>query len=325
METKFNNLILIKTMILIIAPKDDHTAQTIVKYLPENQVIWLDTTFGQLNSFVDLDNEKLQIGKKSFDFEEIKSVYYRRNLDNIIRDEKVHIYPTKEHIRFVQGLEYVLPHAHWINKPSDNRSADFKVRQLILAKSLGFAIPKNTHFGDQVPVLEKEKTYILKTISGNLAYKTNRGKFYLIGTKTYQTNEFENVQNLGCPNILQEYTEKSYELRVTIVGKKIFAFRVNSQETGNKDTAVDFRNWSDSGLKFELIKMPPEIEQKCLQIMKKLNLVYGAIDLIVDKNGEYVFLEINPAGQYGWLDVLIKEKISKAITKELMKSIKLSI
>lgn len=306
-------------MILIIAPKDDHTALTVVKYLPENQVIWLDTNFGKLNSFVDLDNGKLQINEQSFDFETIKSVYYRRNLDNIIRNDKIHIYPTKEHIRFVQGLEYVLPNAYWINKPSDNRTADFKIHQLILAKNLGFAIPKNTHFGDQVPSLKPDKTYILKTISGNLAYKTNRGKFYLIGTKTYEASEFEGISNLGCPNILQEYTEKSYEIRVTIVGKKIFAFRINSQETGNKNTAVDFRNWSDEKLKFELIKMPPEIEQKCLQITKKLNLIYGAIDLIVDKNGEYVFLEINPAGQYGWLDLVVKEKISKAIAKKLSK------
>lgn len=312
-------------MILIIAPKDDHTALTVVKYLPEKLVIWLDTSFGKLNSFVDLDNGKLQIGEKSFNFETIKSVYYRRNLDNIIRDDKIHIYPTREHIRFVQGLEYVLPHSFWINKPSNNRSADFKIAQLILAKSLGFKTPKNTYFGDQVPQFEslgKEKTYILKTISGNLAYKTNRGKFYLIGTKTYETSEFEGIANLGCPNILQEYTEKTCELRVTIVGKKIFAFRVNSQETGNPDTAVDFRNWSDEKLKFELIKMPLEIEQKCLQVMKKLNLIYGAIDLIVDKNGEYVFLEINPAGQYGWLDVLVKEKISKTLARELQKSFK---
>ena len=312
-------------MILIIAPKNDHTAQTVVKYLPPDQVIWLDTTFGQLNSFVDLDNQKLQIGDHSFAFEDIKSVYYRRNLDNIIRDDKVHLYPTKEHIRFVQGLEFVLPHAHWVNKPSDNRDADFKIRQLILAKSLGFVIPKNTHFGDLVPQfgsnLESHKTYILKTISGNLAYKSNRGRFYLIGTKTYKTSEFDGISNLGCPNILQEYTPKKYELRVTIIGFKIFAFRINSQETGNLDTAVDFRNWSDPNLKFEPIKMPREIEQKCLQIMKKLKLVYGAIDLIVGENGDYVFLEINPNGQYGWLDLVVSEKISKTLAKELSKKV----
>lgn len=308
-------------MILIIAPKDDHTALTVAKYLPQDQIIWLDTTFGKLNSFIDLDNEKLQINEQSFDFETIQSVYYRRNLDNVVRNDKIHLYPTKEHLKFVQGLEYVLSHSHWVNKPSRNRDADFKINQLILAKRLGFNVPKKTCFGDLVPPLEN-KNYILKTISGNLAYKSNRGRFYLIGTKNYKAEEFAGVANLGCPNILQEYTPKKYEIRATLVGAKIFAFRINSQETGNPSTAIDFRNWSDSRLKFELIKMPREIEQKCLKLTKTLGLIYGAIDLIVDQNGNYVFLEINPAGQYGWLDALVQEKISKALARELIKHLK---
>ena len=60
-------------------------------------------------------------------------------------------------------------------------------------------------------------------------------------------------------------------------------------------------------------KLPIDIELKCLELTKKLKLNYSAIDLVLDKNGKYIFLEINPNGQWAWIENILKFPISKRI------------
>jgi glutathione synthase/RimK-type ligase-like ATP-grasp enzyme len=102
------------------------------------------------------------------------------------------------------------------------------------------------------------------------------------------------------PVILQNYVEKRIELRITVVGERVFACAIHSQE-GDAATRVDWRN--DIGaLRHESFTLPPEIEEKCVALVRDLGLEFSAIDMIVTPDGEYVFLESNACGQWLWLE-----------------------
>ena len=98
------------------------------------------------------------------------------------------------------------------------------------------------------------------------------------------------------------------------MGEKCFAVSIDSQKM--KDTCIDWRN-GEHILEHSPIELPEDIQEKCLQLMKRLDLNYGAIDFVQDKEGNFVFLEINPNGQWAWIEHLTGMPISKEIVKSL--------
>lgn len=114
------------------------------------------------------------------------------------------------------------------------------------------------------------------------------------------------------PSIFQEYIEKEYELRITVVGEKVFAAKVDSQK--QEETKID---WRKHKTPFQQYTLPKEISDKCVELTQKLNLSFGAIDIIKNKEGEYIFLEINPNGQWAWLDMETGLNISDEIINYL--------
>ena len=92
---------------------------------------------------------------------------------------------------------------------------------------------------------------------------------------------------------------KSYELKVTVVGTRFFSAKIDSQS--RSETKIDWRH-----LPFEVdvvLDLPAEIASIVRLFMKEFGLVYGAFDLMVTPDGRHVFLEVNPAGQYMWIEL----------------------
>ncbi|MFH1551449.1 MAG: hypothetical protein ABIC36_01045 [bacterium] len=112
--------------------------------------------------------------------------------------------------------------------------------------------------------------------------------------------------------------DKSYEVRVTVVGQTIFAVRINSQ--AHEATKIDWRNpaYIDK-LGYRSMDLPKIIQYQCQRIVQELGLNFGAIDLVVDSKGDYIFLEINPNGQWQWLEYFTGINISGAIADMLIR------
>jgi glutathione synthase/RimK-type ligase-like ATP-grasp enzyme len=112
-----------------------------------------------------------------------------------------------------------------------------------------------------------------------------------------------------APVIFQEYIEAKVDLRITVVGDDIFPAEIGSQETSYR---VDFRMcMHEADIRPHVL--PPAVAAKITDLMRALGLVYGAIDMRLTPDGEYVFLEINPAGQ--WL--FIEQRTGQPITATL--------
>lgn len=122
-----------------------------------------------------------------------------------------------------------------------------------------------------------------------------------------------------CPVIFQAYVPKLFELRITVVGKQVFAAEIHSQQANH--TRHDWRRYDNYKTPHLPHQLPCSMEQRCVHLVEQLGLSYGAIDMVVTPDGRYVFLEINPNGQYLWIEETTGLPISDAICDLLMSGI----
>ncbi len=119
------------------------------------------------------------------------------------------------------------------------------------------------------------------------------------------------------PVICQEFIDKVCDIRVTIIGDKIFTAKIFSH---SKKSKIDFRT-DYKNLTYEEYKLSKNIENILFKLNRYYNLNYSAIDLIQDKEGKIYFLEINPNGQYLWIENALNLPISKSIADFIINKI----
>ncbi len=231
-------------------------------------------------------------------------MYYRRPIKPIpnsgITDLESKQYIVSESIATLEGIFECLE-CYWMSKPNSIRRAENKLIQLKIASDIGFNIPKTiiTNIpGSFDNFYQNNDNTINKPIkSGRL--ETNK-HLKLIYTNIISADDakYSNLIKYS-PSLFQEYIEKEVDLRITIIGRKIFPVAINSQ--GRQKTKIDWRRGIDDDLTYTPIKLPHDIELKCFKLMDYFNLTFSAMDLILSKSNEYIFLELNPNGQWAWI------------------------
>jgi len=121
-----------------------------------------------------------------------------------------------------------------------------------------------------------------------------------------------------CPMTFQEHIPKARELRVVVVGDRMWTAAVDSPVYAGAE--VDWRR-DGVGLldQWTPTTLPAQDAGQVRVLMETLGLTYGALDLIVTPTGEYVFLEVNPGGEYFWLEDGCGFEISDALADRLMR------
>lgn len=104
----------------------------------------------------------------------------------------------------------------------------------------------------------------------------------------------------SCPAIYQRKIEKAYELRVTCMEERCFTVRLDSQSRDT--TCMDWRADLCTPLKPRRHDLPPQVEERCIRLMRELGLAFSCLDLIVTPQGEHVFLEVNEMGEFLWVE-----------------------
>ncbi len=199
---------------------------------------------------------------------------------------------------------YSLPNMRWVNDPFAAERAKVKVQQLKLATELGMHVPRTLVTAD--PRLARE---FVDGLSSDVLVKaiytsnvTLGGIHHGVLSCKLTKEDFEEYADSikYCPTLIQEYCEKEFELRVTIVGSRVTAVRIDSQ--ADPRTAVDWR--AVPGAPQSPFDLPQTMLEFCKEFICRQNLLYGAMDFIVSSEGEYFFLENNPFGNYLWQDAL---------------------
>ena len=136
-------------------------------------------------------------------------------------------------------------------------------------------------------------------------------------TEPVRPRDLLHVEDLRlCPLLVQPYVPKRLELRVTVVGHQVFAAAIDSQATNH--TRLDWRRYDDAGTPIAPFALPGEVANRCRALVHELGLRYGAIDLVLTPDDRFVFLEINPNGQYLWIELATDLPISDAIADHLL-------
>ena len=193
-----------------------------------------------------------------------------------------------------------------LTKPYLLRQAENKIFQLIYAKSHSILMPKSfIGNNDHWKCINDQR--IIKPISvGKI--ETSSG-IAIIQTNLMHENDSYDSPEL-TPVYIQEYIKKSFEVRITVVDDDFFAVKIVS------DNMIDWRAGNNN--QYEIIDIPIEIKKCIKMMMKDFQLRFGAIDYIVDIDGKWYFLEINPNGQCQWLECILGLSISDSIMNMLL-------
>lgn len=113
----------------------------------------------------------------------------------------------------------------------------------------------------------------------------------------------------------QEYIDKAYEIRLTVIGNTYFPVVISSQDEA--ETSVDWRG-AEKLPYGSYIPLPEHVVKNVQALLDDLGLVYAAIDFIVTPDGDWVFLEVNPSGQFIWLQHDLGLGLSDCLAELLM-------
>lgn len=311
--------------VLLFTNKEDITTDFVVQELQQRKMDFYRFNTEELSKTVqiDLDIEKeryLLIDKqdnKEYNLLDFTHIYYRRpelpsyNDSDLTDGEKtffqIEIYYTLE------GVYRLLADKHWFNNVYSIRNAENKIYQLLLAKKVGLVIPETliSNRYDSVKRFLEEGNHIVKPVHNARILDGENSKIVYTSEIKQEVVKEEVEKNI---NYLQNKIEKRCDIRATFVGRKCFAVSIDSQEL--EETSVDWRK-GEHVLHHTPIELPRDLQDKCIRLMERLELNYGAIDFILDKEGNYVFLEINPNGQWAWVEHLTGLPISKEIVNSL--------
>jgi len=213
----------------------------------------------------------------------------------------------------LMGMLNALP-CLWVNNPACDSNAALKLLQLQVAKNVGMYLPETIVTNDPetaAAFYEKHKS--------NVVYKliTEQSNFSLptfefphgIPTLPLRDVDIKHLDQVRhAPHLFQERVQKKSDIRVTVIGTKIFATKVESQQGAGK---LDWRN--DYSVPMTACTLPDHLSEQCLKLLKAFGLNYGAFDFCLDNDDRYVFLEVNPAGQYLW----VEQRTEQPLTKEM--------
>lgn len=314
---------------LFITSLDDSHADYIITILNERGlgdcVVRLNTENFIENCVVSFTETKFEIiikdSNRKVISNEISTVWFRRPKDFSFKDEddRTTSFIHKQSTSLLRGI-YFATHdtAKWINPLPSLHRARIKLQQLQLAKTLGFNVPKTLATNNPDAVLDFIST--VDSISTKSLdepnFKTDRYIYPLFNKKLDPTFIKENIENIrNCPTLFQQYIDKKSDIRVVVIGSKIFAFQIYSQD--NPLSVEDFRGVTPSLLKHELITLPSDLQEKIFAYLKKQGLTYSSLDFVLSKDDKYYFIENNANGQWLWLELNTGVKISEAIIDEL--------
>jgi ATP-GRASP peptide maturase of grasp-with-spasm system len=317
-------------MILIISIDQDDSTTDVIKWL-----MYYNQPFIRINEDDIINNFKWDINNKLIEFDcnnrrinfkEISAVWYRKgnikfkNISKAIKNNKLitetHSFIEYEHKSVSYAFHYYLRKKTVIS--NYNYSKVNKIEVLELAEKTGLKIPLTRILSNKKELsdfLLDKGTLITKVLSYPVEYYADT---YWLPTYTEEINTetIKTIPEKFGLSLFQVKIKKKYELRIVYLKDKFYSMAIFSQL--DKQTSVDFRKYNHKKPNRKVpYKLPIEIENRLSILMKKLNLNFGSIDMIVNTNGEYVFLEVNPLGQFAMTSYPCNYYLDKIIAKQL--------
>ena len=294
-------------MLLILTSEQDLTADYLIVDLIRRQLPYfrLNTEELQSASFnFELNHlgtvRSISIGPKTADLDMVASVWYRRSIHPspkraLTIAEQYFVSGELRHL--AMGL-VLNPKLVWVNPIDKVSVAEHKLYQLQVAASLGFRVPRTLVSADS----NKLRNFATGNAIGTICKPISHGMFFdgisshSVFTRKFDSDSLSKNSLRDCPILLQEEVPRKSDVRATFIGRHCFVVDIHSETplVDWRDPSIDL-DYSVSGLDGSNL-------QRCRQMLEKLGLIYGAFDFIRTPDNELVFLEVNPTGEWAWLE-----------------------
>lgn len=297
--------------VLIVTQDFDPTVDPVVRSLAAKgaEVVRIDLSYFPQTMTVTTsdfggDRRRLRHRDRDVDLDRLSGVWYRRptafGFDKEMGEAEQQ-FARNEALHGVGGILRATD-CLWVNRPDVDAVAELKPYQLALAKKLGLRVPRTLLTNDPHEVTEllasADRPIVYKALTGGVIHYPGAfpsGLFTaMVGDELPE--HVERVRHTMC--MFQEYIDKSYEIRLTVIGNTYFPVTIKSQDL--ESTTVDWRG--ENILPYgDYAPLPDEVVKQTQALLTELDLVYAAVDFIVTPSGEFVFLEVNPSGQFMWM------------------------
>ena len=271
----------------------------------------------------------ITVRDKVYSFNQISNYWYRRGvlvlehdfieMENKPLQKKINTYLSHE-MHGVQKLirSKLLKVKGKVGNWSDNYISKGNVLQL--AAECGLLVPDTlitSNLADLENFVDKHEFVITKAISEGIAARVSETKKLNGFTTLVDRDQIKDFPKRFFPTLFQEGLDKKWEIRAFYINEKIYSTAIFSQK--DETTKVDFRHY---GKKYPNrtppYELPDEIKVTIIKLMKRLRMQSGSIDLVYTKQKEYVFLEVNPVGQFAQVSDPCNYYLEEIIANELI-------
>jgi hypothetical protein len=258
------------------------------------------------------------------DLAQVAGAWYRRPgrpAASGVSDEAEAEWMTQECLHAIRGMYEFVPFQRWVSHPSSIHRASAKIWQLRVADDLGFQIPPYLLTSSPAEALDflgaHDRRVVAKSLAQPFVVYPTRNEVAVMYTRRIDDINDEDLSYIrNGPTFLQVYVDKVVDVRVTIVGTEVLAVEIDS--AGVADAMVDFRSVEAFDLEHRVVRLPDALRRACALLVAELGLAFGAVDLVRDSAGTYYFLEINPNGQWLWLEWATGLPIREALCNRLV-------
>ena len=265
---------------------------------------------------------RLRVEGRSVDVSDLRVIWNRRLLravlPNLLEDPSVYQYAQEQWWAAVNSAIRAAS-ARWINDPAALDAARDKPDQISVAAKLGLTVPPTLVSSDALEVQEFAASLsmdlVTKVVSPGSPIVAPGIDQYMVFTQPVDLDAVDPRSLEVAPAIYQPRINKVLDVRISIVGDDLYACAIRSQD--RESTKLDWRR-DVAGLVHEAIDVPARIVDQLRSLCRHYGLVYGMADMVVDENGEWVFLELNPNGQWAWVEERTGLPIGESLARVLV-------
>lgn len=206
-----------------------------------------------------------------------------------------------------EGFLAHVPPDKWINHPGCNFKASHKIEQLSRANQVGLQVPQTLVTNDPVDALKFIHSHlngiIVKPLASGYIERQNQNDDTLIYTSLLSQSNLNFIEDIkSCPVLFQERIVKNLDIRLIALDGKIEAAGLKALDSDGKQR-LDIRRNNMFDVEYVPIEIPEDIYKRINMLLRTYDLRFAAIDMALQMDGSWIFFEINPNGQWAWLDL----------------------
>ncbi|MBU7585505.1 MAG: MvdC family ATP-grasp ribosomal peptide maturase [Nostoc sp. TH1S01] len=267
----------------------------------------------------------IEYNNHSISTQQVQAVWMRRIWESEFSQElapKFRDACIRESSATLAGFWDSLKEAKWIDDLERIDYASNKLRQLRIASEVGFVIPKTLVTNKAEAAREFFRQVNSKMVSKlltPLSRSMEANSSFFLYTSIVKEEDLQDAESLRyCPMVFQEQIPKQQELRVVYVNGNVFVGALNADVYAA--AKVDWRKPGVEVGAWQHNELPEEVVHRLKAFMGKFGLLFGSLDFILTPSGEYVFLEVNPVGEWGMLEKDLDLPIANAIADALLQT-----